>query len=395
MGGAPLLVDDTDPLDAADRVAAARAQGRVPVVVGPGWPPQVAAPLLAAAAGVTGDRLVVLTSGSSAAPRAVLRTWESWRGSFEAFDAVTGLGPDDLLWVPGTAASTLTLFAVLHARERGLPLRTGGRWRGLPPSPSTGTGTDGEADPDRAAELARVTAVHAVPAVVAEVLHAAGRGVLPGLRLVVTAGAQVPVTLRETADRLGVAMVEYYGAAELSFVAADVDGSGLEAFPGVELEVRDGVAWARSPYLSQGYLAGPAGDTTGPFRQDGEGWATVGDRGTLHGDRLVVHGRPGSTASVGATTVLLDDVEAVLRAVPGVADLVCGGEPDPRLGERLVAVVQPLPGADPQAALKQAARRLLPPASRPVRWVVEPVLPTTPAGKVDRRRIRDALRARA
>jgi acyl-CoA synthetase (AMP-forming)/AMP-acid ligase II len=391
MGRGPVLVDDADPLDAADRVAVARAQHRVPVVVGPGWPPEVAAPLLAAAAGVTGDRLVVLTSGSSAAPRAVLRTWESWRASFEAFDVVTGLGPDDLLWVPGTAASTLTLFAVLHARERGLPLRTGGRWRGL--APSTGPGTD--VDSDRAAELARVTAVHAVPAVVAEVLHAAGRGVLPGLRLVVTAGAQVPVTLRETADRLGVALVEYYGAAELSFVAADADGSGLEAFPGVELEVRDGVVWARSPYLSQGYLAGPAGDVTGPFRLDGEGWATVGDRGTLHGDRLVVHGRPGSTVSVGATTVLLDDVEAVLRAVPGVAELVCGGEPDPRLGERLVAVVQPLPGADPQTALKQAARRLLPPPSRPVRWVLEPVLPTTPAGKVDRRRIRDALRARA
>lgn len=392
MTGGPLLVDDADPRDAADRILAARRQGRVPVVVGPGWPDDVAAPLLTAAAGVTGDRLVVLTSGSSAAPRAVLRTWESWRSSFAPFDGVTGLGPDDLLWVPGTAASTLTLFAVLHARESGIPLRTGGRWRGLDADgPAGAPGAAGAADPERE----RVTAVHAVPAVGAQVLAAAARGALPRLRLLVTAGAQVPVTLRETADRLGVAMVEYYGASELSFVAADGDGSGLGAFPGVEVQVRDGVVWARSPYLSEGYLAGLEASGSGPFRQDGAGWATVGDRAALRGDRLEVHGRPGSTVSVGATTVLLDDVEAVLRAVPGVAELVCAAEPDPRLGERLVAVVQPLPGSDPREALRRTARRLLPPPSRPVRWVLEPALPTTPAGKVDRRRIRDAVRDRA
>jgi long-chain acyl-CoA synthetase len=387
--GGPVLVDDPDPRDAADRILAARRAGRVPVVAGPGWPPDVAGPLLAAAAGVTGDRLVVLTSGSVAAPRAVLRTWESWRCSFAPFDAVTGLGPDDLLWVPGTAASTLTLFAVLHARERGLPLRTGGSWRGVSGA-AAGAGRPG--DPDGEA-TARVTAVHAVPAVAAEVLAAAAAGALPRLRLVVTAGAQVPATLRETADRLDVRLVEYYGAAELSFVAVDDNGSGLRAFPGVQLAVRDGLVRARSPYLSDGYLrADPGAAAGGPFRRDAGGWATVGDRGELRGDRLVLHGRPGGTASVGATTVQLADVEAVLREVPGVADLVCAAEPDPQLGERVVAVVQPLPGTDPRPALRATARRLLPPASRPVRWLVEPVLPTTAAGKVDRRRIRDALR---
>ena len=381
--GSAVLVDDRDPRDAARRLTAAVAAGAVPVLVGPGWPRSGHDRLLVAAGRLPRDqgRIVVLTSGSSATPRAVVRTWYSWQRSFAGFDQVTGLGPADLIWVPGTAASTLTLFGVLHALHRGLRLRTGGAWRGLP------------ADPSQRPRLAAVTAVHAVPAVVAEVLTGAAEGRLPRLATVVTAGAAVPAALRGRARALGIRLVEYYGAAELSFVAVDPDGTGLRPFPGVEVEVRDGVVWARSPYLADGYLAVDC-EPDGPLRRDGDGWACVGDRARLGPDgRLQIEGRPGSTASVGATTVLLDDVEAVLREVPGVVEVVCGGEPAGSLGERLVAVVQPVPGTDPRPGLRAAARAGLPPPARPARWLLDPRLPTTAAGKVDRILVRDRIRS--
>ena len=69
-------------------------------------------------------------------------------------------------------------------------------------------------------------------------------------------------------------MVEYYGAAELSFVAWRDRSGPLRAFPGVETDLRDGLLWARSPYLAKGYLSARADR---PLRRDSHGWATVGD----------------------------------------------------------------------------------------------------------------------
>jgi acyl-CoA synthetase (AMP-forming)/AMP-acid ligase II len=191
----------------------------------------------------------------------------------------------------------------------------------------------------------------------------------------VVAGAAPAPGLRVRAERLGVALVEYYGAAELSFVAVDVDGSGLRPFPGVEVRLRDGVLWVRSPYLAESVDGVPVADR--------DGWATTGDRARWGAaGTLELLGRPG-TATVAGHTVQLAEVEAVLAAVPGVAEAVCLATPDPRLGQRLVAVVRRIPGSDPLPALRRA-EEALPPSARPVRHHVVDDVPRTPSGKVDR-----------
>jgi len=57
--------------------------------------------------------------------------------------------------------------------------------------------------------------------------------------------------------------------------------------------------------------------------------------------------------------------------------------PHPRLGQLVVAVLEPSPGAD-LAGVRSAARRLLRDQSLPRCWLVADRLPRTPGGKVAR-----------
>ncbi len=391
------LVADADPLTTLAQLLAAQADGAVPVLADPAWP-QLADPTWPGSVGAAvagrgatpGGRpepvIVVLTSGSSAHPRAVVRSAASWAVSLDAFTAAVGLERDDVVWAPGGLTSTLTLFAAWHALAVGLPVVLTGAWR------------SGAVRPDP-----EVTVVQGVPSVVQEVLHRPAAW--PRLRRVVVAGSAGTDRVRRAAADTGVAVVEYYGAAELSFVALDPDGAGLRPFPGCEIEVRGtgdgahaGVIWVRSPYLAMGYLHP---DRSAPLRLDGA-WASVGDRGRLSADGVLrVDGRGGEAVSVGGYTVVAADVEAVLAMVPGVLEAVCLGEAHSGLGERVIAALRlsPEAAADPAAvratlALARAlARERLPAAARPVRYAVLPELPRTSGGKVARAVLRAQVRA--
>lgn len=337
-----------------------------------------------------GQMLTLATSGSSTAPRMVRRSVRSWTASLDDLDALVRPRPigsprrrdDGWLWAPGTAGSTLTLYGVWHGLGCGIPVLASGSWHGVP------------REGPLAEHAARASVIHCAPAVLQDVLESipervpgsagsARRGGSPGrrvlsLRTAVVAGGRTSARLRERARGAEVRLVEYYGAAELSFVAVDPDGGGLRPFPGVEVEVRDGVVWARSELLAEG-VAGL------------DGWAAVGDRARLRDDgTLELLGRPG-VAEVAGHTVHLAEVEALLAGVTGVAEIVCLAEPRPRVGERVLAVFRPEDGADPLAGLRAAARRL-PPASRPGRFVRRVQLPRTPAGKVARDQLADELR---
>jgi long-chain acyl-CoA synthetase len=364
----------------------AEALGAVPVLRDPDWPADVVrrqvdlaaatgSPAASFAAAGRESLMVLPTSGSSARPRLVVRTACSWRDSLAPFTAVTGITNGDVVWAPGRLSSTLSLFAVWHALACGLPVVAGGRWRGVVAA-------------GRAARTA--TAVQCVPAVFADVVGAREAGLLPTLRVAVVAGAALPPALRRRAEACGLSLVEYYGATELSFVAVDSDGTGLRPFPGVELEVRaDDRVWVRSPYLARGFLD-PA--SPGPLHCDAAGWCSVGDLGSLTADgALELRGRAEESVSVGGQVVLVADVEAVLGAVEGVAEVVCLGQPHARLGERVVVAVRAVDGSDPVPALRSAARTLLPAAARPVRYVVLTELPRTSGGKISRAALREQV----
>ena len=308
------------------------------------------------------------SSGSTGRPRAVIRTRGSWTGSFPHLNRIAGIGPGDVVLVPGPLVSSLYGFAAVHALATGATALVPGRW-----APDALVGC-----------LRTATAVHLVPNHLPVVLDALAEAAGP-LRTAIAGGAALPDETRATAERAGVRVMAYYGATELSFVAADTDGSGLRPFPEVEIEVRTppgerlGEVWVRSPWLSAGYAA----DARGPLRVDGDGWMTVGDLAEPYraGEPLRVRGRGDGAIQIGGATVVPEDVEAVLRRAPGVRDVVVIAMPHPRLGAVVTAVLE-LDGEEPsRAVLDAVARDGLDPAQRPRRWYATAALPRTPTGK--------------
>ena len=141
----------------------------------------------------------------------------------------------------------------------------------------------------------------------------------------------------------------------------------------------------RSPYLCRGYLD-PT--TTAPLRRDGA-WATVGDRGAAVPDGWVVLGRGDAAVTTGGHTVVAEEVEAAVAALPGVRDVAVVGWPHETLGQVVAAVVVVEPGVR-RADLERGVRHL-PAPSRPRRWLVADELPRTPGGKLARADVADRL----
>ncbi|MEV0387786.1 AMP-binding protein [Nonomuraea sp. NPDC050643] len=359
LAGATPLVGD----HAWDRTRWARVTPEAPAVHVDRPLPYVAGPPVRHEPKPLDRAWACFSSGSTGRPRAVVRSRASWTESFDPLGELAGIGPDDVVLVPGSLVSSLYAFAAVHALATGATAVVPGRRPG------------GDLD----ALLAGSTVVHLVPHRLPDVLRRPG-----ALRTAVVGGAALAPGARAAAERAGVRVVSYYGATELSFVAVDADGGGLRPFPGVEIEVRPepgaelGEVWARSPWLADGYLGGAAG----PLRRDGDGWVTVGDVAQPYraGEVLRVRGRGDGAIQTGGATVVPEDVEEVLRNVPGVADIVVVGSPHPSLGSVVTAIIE-AECAPPRAVLEAMARGALDAAQRPRRWYAVPSLPRTPTGK--------------
>jgi long-chain acyl-CoA synthetase len=296
------------------------------------------------AADADGARIALPTSGTSGAPRWIVRTTASWTSSFAPVSALTGLTSSSRVWVPGPLSATMNLFAAVHTACVSARLVD---------------------------EAGSATHAHLTPSSLARALEE--RVPLEGLTVVV-AGDRLSPALHARAVAAGARVHHYYGAAELSFVAWGPHAEDLRAFPGVEVAVPDGEVWARSPYLCDGYDGLP-----GPLRRTPDGFATVGDTGELRDGRLTVSGRPGAV-TVGGSTVSLAEVEATLASrAEGEVSVV--GLPHDTWGT-LLAVVLTVPSDHP--GLIAVARDQLTGAARPRLWFHLDRLPQTAAGKVDR-----------
>ena len=356
--------------DVVDRVREVRAAGDVPLVGDERWP---AAQRAALHELVRDARLpqaaawASLTSGSSGTPRVVLRTAASWERSFSAVSALLHdpavPEAERTVCLPAPPSSSLTLFSVAHA--------LGGGPRPVFPDDSRATG-DGS--------LLEATAFHGTPQALRALLDG---GQLPRLRTALVGGSHLDPDLRARAESRGIRVIAYYGAAELSFVAVD-DGTGLRPFPGVDLDVRDGELWVRSPYTALGYL----GDG-GPLRTDGD-WATVGDLAEhpTSTDTLRLRGRADGAILTASATVIPEEVEAELRQLPAIADAVVFGYPAGRVGALVAAMLEPDPG-HPEittGSLRDIASARLGPAHRPRIWFTGE-LPRNTSGKPARAEI--------
>jgi len=107
----------------------------------------------------------------------------------------------------------------------------------------------------------------------------------------------------------------------------------------------------RGPGVMSGYRGRDGGLT--------DGWLSTGDHGrVLPGGLFLLAGRDHDRLKVGGFSVFPAEVEAVLDAAPGVREVAVVGLPDPRLGDRPIALVVADEDFDPDAFLAWAREHL-------------------------------------
>lgn len=332
------------------------------------------------------------TSGSTGRPKGVLTTQRGWLSVVET-TLVGRLGfteDDHFLW-------PLPLFHALgHSRCVLAVLALG----------ASATILDHPSVAELVAELrdGPATVLTGVPTTY-HGLVAAGGGQLEAssLRLCVVGGAPAPAVLRRAvAGLFDVPLVTTYGSTETcGAIAAGAPGDPVVEgscgrVSGMDVRIADpasgalvvtgaeGEVWVRGPNVMLGYHGQP--DETAAAVQDG--WYRTGDLGRLtEHDDLVLTGRARDLIIRGGANVHPAEVEAVLGALPGVADCAVAGRPHHRLGEVAVGYVVPADDDVDGAALLAACRRELSAAAAPDEVLLVRAIPRTATGKV----VRDEL----
>jgi O-succinylbenzoic acid--CoA ligase len=300
--------------------------------------------------------IVVHTSGTTAAPRAVELTYGNWLWSALGSAVALGLERDErwLCTLPLSHVGGLSILvrSTIYA--------------------TTAVLHDGFDAPAVVAALAqgRATLVSVVPTTLARLLDAGLRDP-PALRAALVGGGPIAPALLARAAAAGVPAVTTYGLTE---ACSQVTTGGAALFC-TRLRIDAG---------GEILVAGP---TVAPASAGAGGWLRTGDLGALGDDGdLIVTGRAADTIVTGGENVAPAEVEAVLSSHPAVADAAVHGAPDEHWGERIVATIVLRPGATASAAELTGYCRV-----RLARYKVPKVfrfsldLPRTQSGKLLRR----------
>jgi malonyl-CoA/methylmalonyl-CoA synthetase len=224
-------------------------------------------------------------------------------------------------------------------------------------------------------------------------LAAAGRlDAFTSLRLLVSGSAPLPAALAtEIAQATGQIPLERYGMTETLMLTSNPYGGerrpGTVGFPlpGVEVRLADsGEVEVRGPNVIAGYFLNPEANAAA-FTDDG--WFRTGDLGEVSDDgylRLV--GRSKELIITGGFNVYPREVEEVLQAHPGVAEVAVVGRPSEQWGEEVTAVVVST-GELAAEDLRTLAASQLAPYKVPKRVEFIDQLPRNALGKVIRSRL--------
>jgi len=115
---------------------------------------------------------------------------------------------------------------------------------------------------------------------------------------------------------------------------------------------------ARGGHVPLGYYKDPVKTAAMLVEVDGKRYAVPGDWARVEADGSVtLLGRGNTCVNSGGEKVFPEEVEGALKSHPDVFDALVIGLPDDLLGQRVAALVQPRPGAEPDpAALQEHVR---------------------------------------
>nr|WP_238420857.1 acyl-CoA synthetase [Streptomyces taklimakanensis] len=348
--------------------------------------------------------LIVYTSGTTGPPKGVVLPRRAIAGTLDDLADAWGWTEDDVL------VHALPLFHV-HGLILGVlgPLRRGGTLRHL-----------GRFSPEGVAGALEEggTMLFGVPTMYHRLADAldAGEGAdggrlaaaLRGARLLVSGSAALPLHDHERITAAtGQRVVERYGMTEtLMITSVRADGERRAGTVGVPLPSVDvrlvdddgrrieggdgqtvGEVQVRGPHLFVEYLHRP--DATAEAFAGG--WFRTGDMATRDADGFyrIVGRKATDLIKSGGYKIGAGEIENCLVGHPGVAEAAVVGEPDPDLGERIVAWVVPAGGPerpDERELADHVAQRLAPhKRPRAVRFV--DALPRNDMGKVVKREL--------
>jgi cyclohexanecarboxylate-CoA ligase len=320
------------------------------VLVGPGDPVPTGPPRRRATGAVDPASVAVAlgTSGSTGRPKVALHTHRALLHKARVMTGVHELGPGDRILLPAPLAHISGLLNGILLTLSGLEVSFMARW-----------------DPAEAlATIARqrVTFMIGPPTFFVSLVDAPGfrPEAVRSMRLVSCGGAGVtPAFVEATSAALDCRVKRTYGSTEAPTVttsgaadpperAATTDGRAVGL---AELRVVDpaggpegidrppgevGELWVRGPELFAGYDDPVA--TAEAFAPGG--WFRTGDLASLDAEGwLTVAGRLKDVIIRGGENISAAAVERVLEAHPDVRQAVAVGYPDPRLTERVCAVV--------------------------------------------------------
>ena len=280
--------------------------------------------------------LILFSSGTSGAPKAMVQDFGKLLASYESrhesdlamlallgFDHIGGLN---------------TLFSALAA----------GSLLAVPASRSPA---------DVAATIARhhVAILPASPTFLNLLLAAGVTGDLASLRVITYGTEPMPESLLARLKSVfpRVRFIQTFGTSETGITRTGSPDAGSTFLrfedPALEWKVVDDELWLRSRTQIAGYL------NASNERFTADGWFRTGDKVEQGPDgTLRILGRLGETINVGGEKLMPAEVESVILGVAGVADCRVRGEPHPLTGQTVVVDV--VTSASDQEALRAAIR---------------------------------------
>ena len=202
---------------------------------------------------------------------------------------------------------------------------------------------------DQVAQLAAEGCTHlsATPTLWRRMLMVPGRDAL-SLRQVTLGGeiADQPTLNALRAAFPDARLTHIYASTEAGVGFSVIDGRAgfpaafLDAAPGgVRMRIRDDILWLRPP--SSALTPGLRG-----IEVDAEGFVRSGDMVRVEDDRVVFLGRENGLINIGGVKVPPERVEAVIKDIEGVAQVLVSAKRSPVTGALVVAEVELAPGAD-------------------------------------------------
>jgi cyclohexanecarboxylate-CoA ligase len=342
---------------------------------------------------------LLYTSGTTGEPKGVMHTSNTMLANLEPFAERLHLSAADIIHMPSPMAHQLGFMYGLV-----LPAMLG----------ATAILQDIFDPAEMARQIRQEGATFTMGATpflsdLADYVERTGLGT-PTLRIFVSAGAPIPRALVAKAKSLlGASIISGWGMSENGAVTTTrpedpdekVTSTDGLALPGMEVRVVDGsgkpATWGEDGALQVrgcsnfvGYLKRP-----GLANISAEGWFDTGDIARMDEDGYIrIAGRLKDIVIRGGENIPVVEVEGLLFRHPAIATVAIVGYPDPRLGERACAFVTLKDGASltfgEMTAFLKAQK--LTPQYFPERLEILEDLPRTPSGKIQKFRLREAVK---